>query len=222
MRGKLIVIEGADGSGKETQSKLLEAALHDMGIDALRISFPNYGSKYAIPVEQYLEGNLGDMDDISPLEVAMLFAFDRSGTWRSMKLQEKLDNGTWIICDRFTESNMIYQSSKLDVDDPDEWLRISNEIESLERDILGLPEPDKVIYLTVPRNISEKLINERGKKKDIHELNDPYLRRVSSCGLWFAKNKSWDIINCCPNGEMLSREEIFQDITTKIVFPETY
>ena len=112
MRGRLIVIEGSDGCGKETQSKLLETALKEKGIDTIRISFPFYSSESSGPVKMYLDGRLGDKEKLSPKQIASLYAVDRLCIVKQLHIEEELNAGKWVICDRYVESNIIYQAAR--------------------------------------------------------------------------------------------------------------
>ena len=193
MRGKIIVIEGADGCGKETQSKLLKTYLNmTEGIKTIRCSFPQYTTKGAGPVELYLGGKLGSINDMTYMQISSLYAVDRLCAIKSQKWDELLDSGTWIICDRYVESNIIYQASK----DMEHAKEITEGIKKLEYDLLGIPKPDIVIYLDLDEAISEELIKDRGNKTDIHEQDTEYMKKVHECGVQIAKDEGWTIINC--------------------------
>lgn len=207
MKGKIIVIEGGDGSGKETQSKHLEKALNDFGIPAKRISFPNYDECSSIPVKAFLHNEFGDQNTLTPEEIAMLFAFDRSVSWHRNHIDELLNDGTNIICDRFTESNLIYQMARTSSRYDEMILQLK--IRELENRILGIPMADMVIYLHTDWETSSKLIENRGEEKDANEVQDNYMKKVREIGLQMAEHHNWSIVNCCPTpGEILQVETI--------------
>ena len=105
-RGKILAFEGLDGSGKETQTKLLEKRLRDEGIKVVRIEFPNYENKYSLFVKEYLNGKFGK--DVDPYVVSVFFSLDRFAIYKS-KIKNYLDDGYVVICDRYVYSNLIYQ-----------------------------------------------------------------------------------------------------------------
>ena len=191
--GKIIEIEGTDGSGKETQSYLLAENLKRLGIDAEVVSFPDYNSVSSDPVKLFLDGRFGTRDELTFMEISMLYSFDRSYTVRKLNLKEKIKKGTWIILDRYVGSNIIYQTVDLNEND---FISAYTKIEKLEYGMLDLPHPDQVIYLNLPREISKKLIDERNNPKDINEIDDDFLLKVSTHGLWCARIMGWDIIDC--------------------------
>lgn len=199
MRGKLIVIEGTDACGKETQSKLLEQYLKNKGIPVLRLSFPNYGTKQAGPVEMYLDGSLGDMSSMHPYAISVLYAVDRFCTIRDMKIQEALDAGTWVICDRYVESNMIYHSSRFLT--ADSILNFNNDLIELEYHQFKIPTPNYIFYLNLDPDVSDELMKSRGNDSDIHEQNKDFLRKVNKNGLFLANTYGWTIIDCTNHEE---------------------
>lgn len=209
--GKIIEIEGTDGSGKETQANLLAERLNSVGIDAIVVSFPHYTSTSSLPVREFLNGYLGDRNDLSPMEISLLYAFDRSVTFRNLKLNELLENGTWIILDRYVGSNMIHNT--IDLDNKD-LLENITKIKTLEYYILGLPKPDRVFYLYVPRDISRVLIEERGLKKDINESDEEYMTKVSNNGKLIANILHWTVIDCHNEDDQysLKPKQVISDI----------
>ena len=209
--GRLIVIEGGDGCGKETQSKLLENYLKEIKEKVLRLSFPSYGTKQAGPVEMFLDGELGDRDKIDPVTISNFYAIDRACTMYQKNIKSLLEEGYWIICDRYVESNIIYQTAM--VEDTSTKNVIIKEIKYLEYDLMGIPVPDDIIYLDLNRTISKKLIDSRGEKKDINEKNELFMERVHQNGKFLAEKYKWKIINCDDGENILS----FSDIHLKIL-----
>ena len=194
MKGKIIVIEGSDGCGKETQSKLLQQHLEKNGIQSIVRSFPSYGKPQAGPVESYLHGELGDITDMTSQQISVLFLTDMFVSYKKEKWNDLLENGTWIIMDRYVESNMIYQASKSS--SLEEAMHVIRYITYAGYEIFGLPKPDAVVYLDVSFETSQKLLNKRNSSSDIHESNDEYMKKVHQYGKKIAEMLEWDIISC--------------------------
>lgn len=201
MNGKVITIEGGDRVGKHTQSILLSQYLYSIGIDTITLSFPNYGSKQASPVERYLAG---DFLNANGMEASLLYAFDRSITCREQNIKKFIEDGGWVIFDRFTPSNQMYQCARdlpeeIDLNKPlpINW-KMAEDVETLEYDILGLPKPDHIIFLALSREnndiLLKKDLGENGG--DIHENNHSLLDRAAAVGMELAKKYHWEIINC--------------------------
>ena len=219
MKKFYIVIEGSDGAGKETQSKLLLKNLQDQGIKAKMISFPNYESAGSGAVKMFLGGELcAKASDFNAYQASLPFAVDRLCTMNKLKMEE--DDAEVIVFDRYVESNIIYQGSKIeDEKQRDEF--INWELD-LEFNKLGLPKPDVVIYLNVPFEISMRLARERaglknGQVKDIHESDEKYLSKTTDYGLIAAKKFGFNIIDCSDGNNLLSREEISKKITDLVM-----
>ena len=178
--GKLFVIEGTDGSGKQTQSTLLQQRLKEKNIDFKSVSFPNYENDSSALVKMYLNGEFGtDAKKISPYIASTFFAADRYATYKRY-LEEYYENGGIIIADRYTTSNMVHQAGKIrDKKERDkfiEWLW------DFEFKLYELPIPTEVFFLNMPIEYSEKLMKDRENKithetkKDIHEKDEEYLK----------------------------------------------
>lgn len=213
MRGKIITIEGTDGAGKNTQAKILTESLNYFGIPTKMLSFPQYGTSHAKQVEDYLQGKYGEVGSLSSLQVSTLYAFDRSVSMKENNVEENLKNGVWYVIDRFTESNIIYQTAN--IDDINEKRRISNEIRILENILLDIPMSSLVLYLNVPTEYSTKLVEKRGNKKDIHEKNIEFLKKVENNLPYlvdFPCAESWNIINCVKDNEMRKVSDISNEI----------
>ena len=179
--GKLIVIEGTDSSGKETQTKLLFERLEKEGKKIKKISFPNYDSPACEPVKMYLAGEFGDNAvEVNPYPISTMYAIDRYASFKKDWGKFYEDNGI-IITDRYTTSNMVHQASKIeDEKKKDEYLKWLIE---LEYEKMELPKPDMVIFLNMPTDMAIKLMaNRKNKitgeeKKDIHEKSSEYLKK---------------------------------------------
>ena len=217
--GKFVVIEGTDGSGKKTQTKLLESRLENEGFGTKVIDFPRYGEKSCYFVEKYLQGGFGGSNDVGPKKASLFYALDRLD--HSKQIKDWLQEGKVVIGDRYTTSNMGHQTGKIEKDeDKDNFLEWVSE---LEYDICGNPVPDIVVLLVVSPEISFKMVGERkeakdtiGTKRDIHELDFDHMKRAYDAYLYVAKKFGWIIIDCAPTGEILSREEIHNLVWEKV------
>jgi len=220
MKGKIICIEGTDGSGKQTQTNLLYNYLKDKGINVVRQSFPNYEYDSSVPVRQYLSGEFGETANcLDAYQASILFSVDRLLTYNKF-LKEHYENGGYIIFDRYVSSNMIHQAGK--IEDKMERDKYLEWLDDLEYGKLKLPRPDQIIFLDVPVEVSKKLANARESlknksKKDIHEQDLTHLQKAHDCGEYVAKKFGWGIIKCNKDNESLySIEEIFDMILKKI------
>lgn len=218
MKGKIIVIEGTDGSGKATQAKLLFEFLKAKGEKAILQSFPNYESPSSGPVKLYLNGELGEhANDFTAYQSSVLFAVDRLCTMQ--KLNDFLENGGIVVLDRYVQSNMTHQAGKIaNEKDRDAFLNWLNEFEF---ETLKLPKPDVVLFLDVPVEVSKCLANERknlkaGTKKDIHENDKNHLENAYNAGKYVAKKFGWHVIPCTENGEIKSINEIHELIKKEL------
>lgn len=208
--GRLIVIDGLDGSGKATQSKLLFNKLKKTDKNIIKISFPNYDDESSGPIKMYLSGQFGaDPKDVSPFAASSFYAIDRYSSYKKYWGKKYL-SGYNIICDRYVTSNLIHQIVKLDKSD---WNEFIDWVEDFEYNKLGLPKPDKVIYLDLDLNISQKLIEKRcidnNIKKDIHEKDFVYLKKCQEAARYISSLKNWNLINCVDrNGNIYNKEYI--------------
>ncbi len=213
--GKLIVIEGTDSSGKETQTKKLYERLLSEGKNVRKISFPNYDSPACEPVKMYLAGKFGDnASKVNPYPISTMYAIDRYASYK-MDWGNFLQNGGIIITDRYTTSNMVHQASK--IDDKEEKEKYLQWLEDLEYNKMELPKPDMVIFLNMPTDMAAKLMAERKNKitgesqKDIHEKNKEYLKKSYDNACEIAKKYNWQEIKCV-NKELKSIEDIGEEI----------
>ncbi len=211
---KLIVIDGLDGSGKGTQSRLLEKYLNENGIPARRIDFPRYGSKSCALIEGYLHGELGGHpDDTGAYAAATFFAIDRYWSFRT-EWGEDYKNGKVIIADRYTTANAVHQCSKLP---KEEWNAYLDWLWDNEYNKIGIPKPDKIIFLEMKPEISAKLIEKRAKANadraaDIHECDKEYLHRCYEAARYASDYLGWDRIVCYEGDEPRPVEAIFNDV----------
>lgn len=210
--GKLIVIEGLDGSGKATQAKLLTEKLISEGVCVKQVSFPDYDSDSSALVKMYLNGEFGThADDVNAYAASSFYAVDRYASFKK-NWQSDYESGV-IIADRYTTSNAIHQCAKLPKEQWDEYL---DWLFDYEYRMLGIPKPDSVIYLRVDPAVSQKLMTGRyeghEEKKDIHEKDVEYLKRCQEAAAYCAEKLGWQIVECCENDEMRSIESISTDI----------
>ena len=213
MSGKLIVIEGLDGSGKATQAKLLAEELRQQGREVRQISFPNYDSDSSALIKMYLSGAFGSKpDDVNAYAASSFFAVDRYAGYKS-DWGAFYDRGGIVIADRYTTSNAVHQCSKLP---QDQWDTYLDWLFRFEYEQLGIPAPDQVIYLQADPAVSQKLMTARYHgdegKKDIHESDLEYLHRSRLAAEYCAEKLGWKTISCTEADEMRTVEEIHRDI----------
>lgn len=211
--GKLIVIEGLDGSGKSTQEKLLGERLEKDGIKVNYIKLPNYDDDACILVKQYLAGRFGDKPgDVNAYAASSFYAVDRFVSYNCY-WKEKYLNGELFLADRYTTSNAYHQLTKTPREEWDSYLAW---LEDFEYGKMGIPAPDAVIYLDMPVDVSQKLMTSRYKgdesKKDIHEKDTDYLSQCRIAADYACKKLGWHRIVCAENGEPLKPEEISEKV----------
>ena len=217
MKGKLIVFEGMDGSGKATQTKRLYDFLSSCGYKVRRVSYPDYEEPSSAPLRMYLNGAFGDKPDaVNGYVASAFFAVDRIASYLS-KWRNALDDGEIVLLDRYTTSNMVHQTSKLPREQWDEYL---DWLYDFEFNKLGLPVPDLTIYLRMPADVSEQLIAKRygndESKKDIHERDVDYLHRCEATGAYSAEKFDWKVIECTKDGELRSIDEIAEQVLREV------
>ncbi len=216
--GRLIVIDGLDGSGKGTHSKLVAAKLNELGIPAERISFPDYESPSSALLQMYLHGEFGaHAGDVNAYAASMFFAADRFAGFRT-KYQKLYDDGVILVADRYTTSNIVHQMSKLP---EEEWDSFIEWLSDFEYGKLELPRPDAVIYLDMKPEISQGLIERRYRgdlsKKDIHEVDVDYLKNSRRCALYVGEQLGWNMTPMYDeNGVPRSKQENFAIIFEKV------
>ena len=213
MKGKLIVIEGLDGCGKETQSNLLVDYFRSVNLNVRRISFPNYESDSSALVKMYLNSEFGNCpDDVNAYAASSFYAVDRFASYKKDWGKDYLNNCV-IICDRYTTSNAFYQMCKLEKSHWDEYLTW---LYDYEYNKLGLPKPYKVIFLNLEIDISQKLLSDRysngNGKKDLHETDIEFLKKTQNAARYIANRDNWQIINCSKDNKIKTKEEIHKEI----------
>ena len=217
MSGKLIVIEGLDGSGKATQSNLVYEALVSQGKPVRKVSFPAYESQSSALVKMYLAGDFGkDPGDVNAFAASTFFAVDRYASFKK-DWAEFYENGGIIIADRYTTSNAVHQCSKLP---QEEWDSFLAWLFDFEYRLMGIPAPDRVIYLQVDPTVSQKLMTGRYQgdesKKDIHESNLSYLDRSREAAEYCAKALGWQTVHCVQDGDLRPIEDISREVLSLV------
>lgn len=216
-KGKLIVFEGTDGSGKATQSRLLYERLLREGTDCRKLNFPRYGESSAALVELYLGGAFGaHPDDVNAYAASSFFAMDRYASYRQ-DWGAYYEAGGLLIADRYTTSNAVHQASKL----PDgareaflDWLF------DYEYRLLELPAPSLVFYLDVPTELTERMMRAREQETntsaDIHEADAAYLRECRENARHIAARSGWERIDCARDGAMRTIEDIHEEVYARV------
>ena len=211
--GKLIVIEGTDGSGKSTQFKLLTERVAAEGRQFQKLVFPQYAEESSALIRMYLGGQFGSNPaDVNAYAASAFYAVDRYASYKKV-WGEWYENGGLVLSDRYTTSNAVHQASKEPAEKQQEFLGWLYEF---EYDRLGLPRPDLTIYLDVPTDFTEKLMRSReaatNTKADIHEQDLTYLATCRRTGRAAAAFYGWTVIDCVKDGVMRSIEDIHEEI----------
>ncbi len=213
---KLVVIEGVDSSGKQTQSELLMSNIEGMRLSVEKIVFPNYDSDTSSLVKMYLGGEFGEnANDVNPYMASAFFAVDRVGSMFSV-WKERLENTQIVIADRYVTSNMIHQASK--IENTAERESFLDWVYDFEYEKLNLPKPDLVIFLDMPVKHAMELMKNRPNKidssdvKDIHESDEAYLNKSYNNAVSVAQKYNWHTISCVKDDKIRSIEDISEEI----------
>lgn len=211
--GKLIVLEGTDGVGKSTQFSLLMERLQKNEIPCRTVVFPQYQEPSSALIRMYLGGEFGTKpSDVNAYAASMFYAVDRYASWKKDWKQD-YEDGTLIVCDRYTTSNAVHQASK---EPPDKRSAFYHWLYETEFDLLGLPKPDLVLYLDAPIELTEAMMRKREAQTntiaDIHEKDLAYLRLCRTSGREAAEFYGWKIIDCAKDGAMRTREDIHEEV----------
>lgn len=220
MKGKLIVIEGTDCSGKQTQTTLIEKKLKDRGYNCIRIDFPRYDTptgrivggpylgKPEICESFFHEGAV----NVDPKIASLYYAADRK--YNINLVNEYLEKGYYVILDRYTTSNLAHQGSK--IVDKDERFNMYQWIDKLEYWLLELPKPDMTLFLHVPYQYSVELKKNR-LNLDEHEKSEQHLKLAEACYLELAQLYNWIYINCISDGNLRQIEDINEELLNNIL-----
>ena len=211
----LIVIEGVDGSGKQTQTQMLYERLLCGGTNVKKIQFPDYGSDTSALVKLYLGGAFGEKGgEVNPYVASSFYAVDRIGSYL-MNWRNDYENGTLILADRYTTSNAVHQAGKLAKHERDAYL---DWLFDYEYRLMSLPVPDMVIFLDMPVEYGRRLIAEREnkitgqKEKDIHERDSAHMVTAYENAKCVAKKYGWQVISCVDGGEIRTVDSINDEI----------
>ena len=213
-KGKLIVLEGIDGSGKSAQYRRLKARFEREGIDCRTIVFPRYDQESSALIRMYLEGRFGkDPEDVGACAASIFYAVDRYASYMT-DWGEYYRSGGVVLSDRYTTSNAVHQGAKCS---PEERQAFFRWLDEFEHDKLGLPRADLVVYLDMPTEQAVELLRSReastNTKADIHELDTAYLAACRTCALQAAEQLGWTVIRCLDDaGRLRSIEDIHSEI----------
>lgn len=218
--GKLFVIDGTDGSGKQTQFSKLQERLTKDNIEYKVASFPNYDSPSSSLVKMYLSGEFGEnAKEISPYIASTFYAADRYATFQT-ELKKYYEEGKIILADRYTTANMVHQAGK--INDVKEREKFLNWLWDFEFNLYKLPVPTKVFFLNMPIDKSLELIKNRenkfthSSKKDIHERDINHLKDSYNAACSVSKKYNWYEIKCVENDKIRSIEDIHEEIYKEI------
>lgn len=211
--GKLIVLEGTDGSGKSTQFQRLSARLEQDGREFRKLVFPQYSEPSSALIRMYLGGEFGAKpSDVNAYAASAFYSVDRFASYRKVWGQW-YEQGGLVVSDRYTTSNAVHQTSK---EPPEKQAQFLEWLYDFEYNKLGLPRPDLVIYLDVPTDFTEKMMRSREAsthtQADIHEQDMEYLATCRRTGKAAAEYYGWTVIQCVRDGKMRSIEEIHEEI----------
>lgn len=214
MKGRLIVIEGTDGSGKSTQFAQLCQRAQQEGVPFQRLVFPQYQEESSALLRMYLRGEFGSRpEDVNAYAASSFYAVDRYASWKKV-WQAHYEAGGLVLADRYTTSNAVHQSSKVPPEEREAFFRW---LFDFEYGRLGLPEPDLVIYLDMPTEKAVEMLRQReaatNTKGDIHESDTAYLAHCRQAALEAADRYGWARVACLDeSGRLRTIEEIHEDI----------
>ena len=214
-RGKFIVLEGTDGSGKTTQFKLLVNALSRLGYKVATVDFPQYSKPSAYFVEQYLNGRYGSANQVGPYRASLFYALDRFQAANEIK--KWLAKGEIVLSNRFTLSNAGHQGGK--IKNTSERKKYWQWLFNLEYKILGIPKPDLNILIHMPAGVAQKLVDKKkprayinGKKRDVHEADLKHLKQAEQSFLQVSKMFKIPVVECYQQQKLLTPKEIHNKV----------
>ena len=219
--GKLFVIEGTDGSGKQTQLQRLSERLEENHIKYKTVSFPNYDSSSSSLVKMYLSGEFGsDPKDVSAYVASTFYAADRFATYKK-DFETFFNEGGIILADRYTTANMVHQAGK--ISDLGEREKFLDWLFDLEFGIYGLPKPTEVFFLNMPPEKSEELMRNRMNKfsheeaKDIHERNTKHIEESYKAACSLIDKYHWYEVKCVKDDKIRTIEDIHEEIYQEVL-----
>lgn len=218
MSGKLIVIDGLDGSGKTTQQKILVDNLTKLGVKTLGISFPDYDEPSSSLIKMYLDGQFGDKpSDVNAYAASSFYAVDRYASFKKFWESFYNDDGI-VIAARYTSSNMFHQMCKLP---QNEWDQFLFWCDDYEYNKLKIPKPNKVLFLDMNPEVSKRLISMRydgdENKRDVHERDFAYLLKCRKAAYYASEKLGFDIVECSDNENPYSIEKIEKNILSIVL-----
>lgn len=218
--GKLFVIDGTDGSGKQTQFNKLKERLEAEGINIKVVSFPNYENESSSLVKMYLRGEFGqNSQEISPYIASTFYAADRYATFQT-GYKQFYEEGGIILADRYTTANMVHQAGK--IKDKEEREKFLDWLWDFEFNLYGLPVPTKSFFLNMPTEYAVKLMENRENKfthetkKDIHESNKQHLLDAYNAACDLVQKYDWHEVKCVKDDKIRSIEDIHEEIYQEI------
>ncbi len=210
-KGKFIVIEGTDGSGKASQTKFLAEKLLSLNIPYELADFPQYEKPSAYFAEKYLRGEYGSAEEVGPYRGSIFYALDRYD--KSFDIRQWLSEGKTVISNRYVSANMGHQAGKIKNEAARE--KFLKWLVELEYGIFNIPKPDLTILLYVPPDVGQKFVDQKdqraytkGKKRDIHEADLKHLTDAAEAYLAVARQQKWSVIDYVKNGRILSLDEV--------------
>ena len=211
--GKLIVIEGTDGSGKSTQFELLAARLEREGRTFHRLRFPRYDQPSSALIRMYLGGDFGtDQEAVNAYAASTFYAVDRYASY-VQDWRQAYEAGDLFLSDRYTTSNAVHQGGKVPPQEREAFFRW---LYDLEYDRMGLPKPDLVVLLDMPTDLSQRLLRRREAdthtSADIHEQDAAYLARCRETAREAADHYGWAVVSCARDGQLRPVEDIHQEV----------
>ena len=218
--GKLFVIDGTDGSGKQTEFEKLKERLTEEGIDYRVVSFPNYDDPSSSLVKMYLSGEFGEnAKEVSPYIASTFYAADRYATYKRF-LEKYYQEGGLILADRYTTANMVHQAGK--IKEKKEREKFLDWLWDFDFNLYGLPVPTKAFFLNMPPEYALKLMEHRENKfthtdkKDIHERDKNHIIDSYEAACDLVDKYNWYDVKCVKNSEIRPIEEIHEEIYEEI------
>jgi len=208
MQGKLLAIEGCDGSGKHTQAVMLLNHLEKEGVKAVLVSFPRYETFFGGLVKKYLSGEFGSLQDVKPEFAALLYSLDRYSALP--EIEASLEEGKIVVCDRYVASNIAHQAAKFSGKEQEEFINWMQAVEG------RMPKPVATVFLDLPVETSVRLMQDRGRERDIHEANREYLEAARQVYAGLGGKEAWLRVDCSAGSGIRPRDEIHAEVLGKL------